>query len=232
MLINLRNALMAGKRTPTAKDYVQDGLLALWDGIENAGWGTHDVNATAWKDLSGNNNDLVLQNGAHFDALSLISADRNKITAKLSPDAFLAYNTIEVCGFWDAQRNASALICFGNSIHNARMLTAQADRIQVYSGTYDYPIPSELASARNTWSATYQTGAESKPYVAGVLVQTTPRTNNWNYPNRPFGLSGASNYQTYNFVGNYYCVRLYSRALTADEIARNYAIDKARFGLP
>ena len=49
MLINLRNALMAGKRTPTAKDYVQDGLLALWDGIENAGWGTHDVNATTWK---------------------------------------------------------------------------------------------------------------------------------------------------------------------------------------
>lgn len=23
----------------TAKDYVQDGLVAMWDGIENAGWG-------------------------------------------------------------------------------------------------------------------------------------------------------------------------------------------------
>jgi hypothetical protein len=29
-----------------------------------------------------------------------------------------------------------------------------------------------------------------------------------------------------------YNIRLYSRALTADEIAANYAIDKARFGLP
>jgi hypothetical protein len=27
-------------------------------------------------------------------------------------------------------------------------------------------------------------------------------------------------------------VRLYSRALTADEIAANYAVDKARFNLP
>ena len=53
MLINLRNALMAGKRTPTARDYVQDGLVAMWDGIENAGWGVHDAAATTWKDLVG-----------------------------------------------------------------------------------------------------------------------------------------------------------------------------------
>ena len=29
-----------------------------------------------------------------------------------------------------------------------------------------------------------------------------------------------------------YCVRLYSRALTADEVAHNYAVDKERFNLP
>lgn len=39
---------------PTAADYVQDGLIAMWDGIENAGWGIHDQNATFWKDLIGN----------------------------------------------------------------------------------------------------------------------------------------------------------------------------------
>lgn len=30
----------------------------------------------------------------------------------------------------------------------------------------------------------------------------------------------------------YYCVRIYSRALTAEELAYNYQIDKERFGLP
>lgn len=35
----------------TAKDYVQDGLVAMWDGIENAGWKTHDPAATTWIDL-------------------------------------------------------------------------------------------------------------------------------------------------------------------------------------
>ena len=30
---------------PTARCYVQNGLIAQWDGIENAGWGVHDPNA-------------------------------------------------------------------------------------------------------------------------------------------------------------------------------------------
>ena len=34
-----------------------------------------------------------------------------------------------------------------------------------------------------------------------------------------------------NLVGNIYAIRLYSRALTAAEIAANYAVDKARFNL-
>ena len=44
----------------TARDYVQDGLVAMWDGIENAGWGTHDDAATVWKDLTGNGNDATI----------------------------------------------------------------------------------------------------------------------------------------------------------------------------
>ena len=34
--------------------YVQDGLVAQWDGIDNAGTGTHDPAATTWKELKGN----------------------------------------------------------------------------------------------------------------------------------------------------------------------------------
>ena len=219
------------KQGKTAKDYVQNGLIAMWDGIENAGWGVHDATATTWVDLSGNNNTLELKNGAHFDTNSLVSADRNKLTAQLNPDGYLGYNTIEVCGFWDSQRNSSGLICFGNSIDSARMLSVVYTAIQVRSGAYQYPIPAELQKAKNTWSATHN-GLNPTPYVAGEQIQTTPVTNNWNYPNHPFGLSGSSNYISYNFVGNYYCVRLYSRALTAQEIAANYAIDKERFNLP
>ena len=37
----------------TAKLYIQDGLVALWDGIENAGWGIHNPDAMMWKNLLG-----------------------------------------------------------------------------------------------------------------------------------------------------------------------------------
>ena len=59
MLIAARNAMLAGGGL-SAKSYVQDGLVAMWDGIENAGWGTHNGSATTWTDLSGNNYNMSL----------------------------------------------------------------------------------------------------------------------------------------------------------------------------
>lgn len=47
--------------------YVQDGLIAMWDGKENAGVGLHDPNAMVWKDLSPSGFDLTNQQGA-FDS--------------------------------------------------------------------------------------------------------------------------------------------------------------------
>ena len=37
----------------STSSYVQDGLIACWDGIENAGAGVHDGGATVWKDVKG-----------------------------------------------------------------------------------------------------------------------------------------------------------------------------------
>ena len=34
---------LGGKKAPTAKDYLQDGLIAMWDGIENVDWNTQEV---------------------------------------------------------------------------------------------------------------------------------------------------------------------------------------------
>ena len=39
--------------TYSAKSYVQEGLYAQWDGIENAGWGTHDSAAQKPIELAG-----------------------------------------------------------------------------------------------------------------------------------------------------------------------------------
>ena len=218
----------SAKAAPTARFYVQDGLIAIWDGIENSGWGVHDASATTWKDLSGNGNDLTLMNGAHFDANSLITAARNSVSALLPTR--LPYATIEVCAFQDASRNSSQLVCFGNSVNDSRMMSCGSKSIQSMNGNHQITVPTSKAT--RTWAATYPTDSSTIPYIDGQLATGTVTTNSWAPRNGPFGLSGSSNYQGWNFVGNYYCVRLYSRALTADEIAANYAIDKERFNLP
>lgn len=42
-----------GSAIPSAADYIQDGLILMYDGIENAGWGVHDPEATTWTELVG-----------------------------------------------------------------------------------------------------------------------------------------------------------------------------------
>ena len=51
--------------------YIQDGLVAHWDGIDNAGFGLHDANANAWKDIVGGyefvlSNAIITENGVSF----------------------------------------------------------------------------------------------------------------------------------------------------------------------
>lgn len=226
MLINRRNAMMAGGLS--AKSYVQDGLVAMWDGIENAGWGVHDPNATVWQDLSGNNHNLELKNGAHFDVNSLITANRNSVSALLNYR--LPWATIEVCAFYDASRNSSSMVCFGNSTDDARILVCAPVEIQTYNRNYFVRF-SKAVPAKSTWAGVHD-GTSHVGYVNGKVPDGQVLDNSWGTRNGNFGLSGTSNYSNYNFVGNYYCVRLHSRALTAAEVAANYAVDKARFNLP
>ena len=61
--IAVLGSVAARATTYTSASYVQDGLIAQWDGIDNSGTGTHDPNATVWKDLAGHN-DLTLTNSA------------------------------------------------------------------------------------------------------------------------------------------------------------------------
>ena len=48
----------------TSASYVQDGLIAQWDGIDNVGTGTHNPSATVWKDLKGSCDMTLLSKGS------------------------------------------------------------------------------------------------------------------------------------------------------------------------
>ncbi len=69
----------ASAKPVTARSYVQDGLVAMWDGIENAGWGLHDNNATNWVDLVGGANIVGRPYWTYIDYTDSTMAERRKV---------------------------------------------------------------------------------------------------------------------------------------------------------
>ena len=65
----------------------------------------------------------------------------------------------------------------------------------------------------------------------GGEYKLTANDNTWE---ADYAVSGSGNMivGTSGFAMKVHSIRIYSRALTAAEIAANYAIDKARFNLP
>ena len=62
----------------TSQSYVQNGLVAQWDGIENIGVGQHDDAAKFWADLTGNGHNLTnFNSGLSWKADSLVMPTAN-----------------------------------------------------------------------------------------------------------------------------------------------------------
>ena len=55
----LTGYLLRGEGDISAKDYITDGLIAMWDGIENIGYGKHSYDASVWYDLVGGYNAMI-----------------------------------------------------------------------------------------------------------------------------------------------------------------------------
>lgn len=227
MLINLRNALMAGKRTPTAKDYVQDGLIAMWDGIENAGWGTHDVSANTWKDLAGGVGDLAVNNGTFNENRYVWQNSKYDAIGSVSQATIDGVITLEVVA------NAPAPAGTGVSFVTMR------------GGTGRRKLMAYIVNRRQTetWGSRY--GFSFVPTVnvvytycgifidpARLFVDAAERASTTTNAGWGHDTNNDICFGGYYSGCSIYAVRMYSRALTADEIAANYAIDQERFNLP
>lgn len=240
MTIGARTAAWA-KSGPTAKDYVQNGLVAMWDGIENAGWGVHDQNAIVWKDLSGNDFHHSLHD-VSFDA------DCAKFVAGsygLVDSQFISDNALTIEAVFAVEENVSAMIVqcgngsgksYGSQLcwHNSIGYITTSSNIST-GGRFIFPESFSSASTVHAISESCndvgfidnlkrnneelaQSGLNTNGGTAGVCVVGAQFYNsNYGYNS---GRKRISN------------IRIYSRRLTDDERTANYLIDKARFNLP
>ena len=229
----------AGGRLPTARDYVQDGLIAMWDGIENAGWGVHVSGVfTVWKNLIGSYDFEHYQgakasftkNSAFFDF------DRNGYSAYRCNTIFGAPNviTMEACSSVEFRGNYSTMLsgieaggCGFQASNNKSTASVGKPSGGYYLTTSQFDIGAHTFS----FSVFDRISFYQDATIKEIELEGSVNGIRWNLPY--IGLSSDPGDEKKGGIqGHEYCLRIYNRALTAAEIATNYAVDKARFNLP
>ena len=252
-------AIAANAAKPTARSYVQDGLVAMWDGIENAGWGVHDNNATNWVDLV-NGQSARVSSSMNWGKMLPIgdtvcftdSAETNTATFYWAKTALRARHTfVGTNGKGELRaivEPSPVLDCATATVETVTSAyTSSSDNVRHYSvigfahryitdrlydgplwtgimvGHYTFLDPSEPIISRSV--SVCSTNLVSY-YLSGRLTSSESKFTRIRHKQPHLISSGASRAERQAV----YCARFYNRALTAEEIAHNAAIDRRRFG--
>ena len=227
MMLGARTGAWA-KSGYTAKDYVQDGLWLQFDTIENNGFGRYDYDLTYWKDnISG----IVLNpvNGKFRftgNAFEWTSVDRLHSVA-----------------------SEDARINLASTVQTLEVVTTKASPVFTIQGIngFDGWVSSRIGANSDgavslkasdpgdglAYLAMTADGEQMRIYINGVNVATggviknsySKITNPILVFNGNVGSSGMSS-------GKVCAIRHSTSCFTPEQIAHNYAIDKARFNLP
>ena len=174
-------ACAAVAQAATTGDYVQDGLVACWDGWENDGAGGHATTLTEWKDTGGAH-PFVFNASAAIEVRPLglyfpgANADYATLSKDNTPNTFdLCTNgVLEVCIIAEKdatsfllQSTPTAGIAFGaTSISSGnRQLLAGTKATRKYN--YDW------TAGFGTFSLTYQFGLNTSLHHNGAAVDSS-----------------------------------------------------------
>ena len=223
----------------TSASYVQEGLVAQWDGIDNAGTGTHDASATVWKDLKGSCDMALLNNGESWvNGKALYVNGAGAAAASAAP----RYTTIEV-----VYKMTSGACMFVSGL-NQPNTTYYLSRIVVFSGgraiftsahsgnKYGETIYIPDANAAGVHSLSAVFGGTDQETVISASMDGVVRTQNTTYSSwyTADGVAMVGDRRSVSsepWTGEIYAIRLYDRALSVGELAANQKVDASRFGV-
>jgi hypothetical protein len=227
---------------PTAADYIRENILAMWDGIENVGWGEHDNDSAIWKDLAGNY-DLGLYGDCVWSEDKItFSSSVNSYCKRQGQFSPYSIKTVEVVllPVQLASNNNSYIVLayngwngsFGLARQGETFITGAQTNYSFSAAGYDLTIPHTISYTGDNH------GGTRSFYIDGLPAPQASRPNfsiDWEgrrtTPPDGSGILFNSNWvhqQGYDL----YAVRVHSQKLTDKEIRYNYLIDQMRFGLP
>ena len=226
-----------GAFAESTDDYVQDGLVACWDGYENDGADGHATELAEWKDTTGtysfvfNANSGITVNGA-----ALVFTGESGCWAELNADgtaktfAIAANGTVEVVFkaettptttfvLHSTQSAGITLSRYGSSGSKMKWIVSNKN-----SPMWVFNANEEVTTA----VIQYADGVASNACVNGQ-VAATAGSDHWSNTASGTTLGSRGVSRTYPFKGEIYAIRLYSTPLTPEQIEANRAVDVKRF---
>ncbi|MBQ9432406.1 MAG: LamG domain-containing protein [Kiritimatiellae bacterium] len=229
----------------SARSYVQDGLVACYDGIENAGWGKHSDNAKEWIDLSGNGcNGFLGGTVAWTEKGWTNDADGQPVVVTntyLSTVTGSRKFTVEFAAKPDRANAREAFFSQYDALHSFTFEhnsggNPKNGRIRIYghktlpTGS-DFSVMSKAVVEAGEWASVSATLAPDLQTIwkNGSKILATTGTVSVLNSSCESVIGGEPRRANMAFKGTYHAFRLYNRVLSEDEIALNAAIDAIRF---
>ena len=217
----------------TVLGYVGDNLIMLLDGIANGVNGAHNTTITSLIDQSGNENNWEAEAGTVTATANALVFNSQSALKSTWTGQMTTPNTVEIVVENEAT-TASCIMCGltvteGQSQTSVGALSWKSDHILQGTGASNGCLP--VTSGRHTYSFVNDNGTWVG-YKDGSLTSFGSVTVSWNTGHKCFGgfIGASGGNSNYRYKGSIYSVRYYSSALSASEIARNYANDITRFG--
>lgn len=210
----------------TAKSYIQDGLIHMWDGIENAGFGVHEDNPIAWKDLIGGLDFSIYNNTdvAFGEDCVLMNATTSAMVANAK---ITNIKTFEIVLERSNDIHCFSPVGFEPSGGTLQILFNSSTSLSVerYVGV---TVPSKLFSL----TVIRDDSSTIACYVNGVNapLQSLSGSNYFYDSGSNTATFGRKKYAS-NFRGKIKCCRVYTKQFSADEVSQNTLVDIARFGI-
>ena len=241
--------MILGARTGAwAKDggwinpYVTDGLASMFDSVWNVGGGLSDRTSDRWFDVVSPAY-IEFENFKHHDDAKIEWTDNaveitymNGVGHGMTPvlDAF--YNigsaTIEfvarnngnndnrnyIFGSWSNHDYGIYEICVGRYIVNNSVVTSPPKSLTNKLASFSF-----VCDGSDTLF--YRNGEYKGVKSHDTFIQPTIQ-------DEFVAIGNRYEYSDFTFLGAISSIRIYSKPLSAEEIAANYTIDKSRFNLP
>lgn len=217
--------------------YVQDNLIAHYDGIDNAGVGVHDASATTWKDLKGSNDVVAIEETVTWESDGWIS-NTGSVHFWTNGNSFIISSlydsdfTLEYV-FRPYGMNANSGQYSLSSNRTSTDLTnylavSQKDLISIHAHRAGINTARNLIANNGVYSVSaVKKGNLYSVWINGIKVASGISTGSAAfYSINSYLIGGDANG---NFKGKYFAHRVYTKALTDEEIIGNYNIDKLRF---